>query len=193
MIIMGTPLVVREYRKPIRNLARQTGSSRFRSSAGISMIEVLVTLVIVSVGLLGAAAMVINGLESNRNAYLRTQASILAYDMADRIRANGAQLASYTGFAFDSTGEDAPDLPGCFTSDAGCDSAGLANADLAQWAGALEGADGGVVLLPAAQGAIVDAGGGDVTITVSWIESQWDDDDEAFADQAQNFVLRFNL
>jgi hypothetical protein len=69
----------------------------------------------------------------------------------------------------------------------------LANADLAQWAGALEGADGGVVLLPAAQGAIADAGGGDVTITVSWIESQWDDDEEAITDQAQNFVLRFNL
>jgi type IV pilus assembly protein PilV len=190
---MGMPLVVRDYRKPVGTAGRQLGSCRLRSDSGISMIEVLVTLVIVSVGLLGAAAMVINGLESNRNAYLRTQASILAYDMADRIRANGAQLASYTGFAFDSTDEEAPDLPGCFTSDAGCDGAGLANADLAQWAGALEGADGGVVLLPAAQGAIADAGGGDVTITISWIESQWDDDEEAITDQAQNFVLRFNL
>lgn len=190
---MGMPLGVRESVKPIAPFAGQGAPCNRRAEVGITMIEILVTLVIVSIGLLGAAAMVMNGLESNRNAYLRTQASILAYDMADRIRANGGQLATYTGFAFDSEDDDAPDLPACFTADAGCDPAGLAAADLAQWAGALEGADGGVILLPAAQGGIADAGGGDVAITVSWVESQWDEDEEAVIDQAQNFVLRFNL
>jgi len=194
MIMMETQLLVRKCRGHFAASASELRPAPSVSEAGITMIEVLVTLVIVSVGLFGAAAMVINGLESNRNAFLRTQASILAYDMADRIRSNGDQLVtSYVGFSFDSKTEEAAEIPACFTSEAGCGPADLAAADLAQWAGALEGADGGVVLLPAARGAIADAGGGDVSITVSWTDSQWDDDEEEFSDQDKTFVLRFNL
>lgn len=55
---------------------------------GLSLIEVLVTLLITSVGLLGLAALQGRSLQFNHGAYLRSQANILAYDMADRMRLN---------------------------------------------------------------------------------------------------------
>lgn len=193
MIILETQLAARKSRMSVNRSRRAIQRKELPGSQqGITMIEILVTVVIISVGLLGAAAMVINGLESNRNAYLRTQASILAYDMADRIRANAGQVASYDNFDFDSEDEDAPDLPQCFTSDEGCGPTGLATADLAQWARALDGVDGGVILLPAAVGSIALAGD-EITITVSWLESQWDEGAGSVSDQTQNFVLTFNL
>lgn len=60
-------------------------------SAGFSMIEVLVTLVILSVGLLGLAALQARALQYNQGAYLRSQANILAYDVVDRMRINRAR------------------------------------------------------------------------------------------------------
>ena len=52
------------------------------------LIEVLVALVVLSVGLLGLAALQQNAVRFNHDAYLRSQATVLAYDIADRIRGN---------------------------------------------------------------------------------------------------------
>lgn len=60
------------------------------AQAGMSLIEVLVTLVLISVGLLGVAALQLTTLKSNQEAYVRSQASVLADYMLDRIRANQA-------------------------------------------------------------------------------------------------------
>lgn len=64
---------------------------------GLSLIEVLVTLFVTSVGLLGIAAMQAKSLQFNHAAYLRSQANILAYDMADRMRLNrdSARVGQY--------------------------------------------------------------------------------------------------
>lgn len=64
---------------------------------GLSLIEVMVTLFVTSVGLLGIAAMQAKSLQFNHAAYLRSQANILAYDMADRMRLNrdSARLGQY--------------------------------------------------------------------------------------------------
>ena len=73
-----------------------------RTHRGFSLIEMLVALVVMSVGMLGIAALYIESLRSNRGAVLRTQAVALAYDMADRIRANrmaGNQYALALGAA----------------------------------------------------------------------------------------------
>ena len=58
------------------------------TAAGFSLIEVLVALVVLSVGLLGLAALQQNAVRFNHDAYLRSQATVLAYDIADRIRGN---------------------------------------------------------------------------------------------------------
>ncbi|BBB27734.1 type IV pilus modification protein PilV [Amphritea japonica] len=55
---------------------------------GASLIEVLVTLVLVAVGLSGMMIMQVRGLEQNQSAYLQTQAIAMAADLADRIRLN---------------------------------------------------------------------------------------------------------
>lgn len=57
-------------------------------AAGVTLIEVLITLVIMSVGLLGVAAMQLVTLRGNYTAFSRSQAAVLAGDMLDRMRAN---------------------------------------------------------------------------------------------------------
>lgn len=59
-----------------------------RKQRGVTLVELLVTLVVVSVGLLGIAALHLVSLRNNLHAHLRSQASVLAADMVDRMRAN---------------------------------------------------------------------------------------------------------
>lgn len=61
---------------------------------GMTLIEVLVALLILTVGLLGAAAVQINALKYTDSSRMTSQASFIAYDMMDRIRANSG--ANYT-------------------------------------------------------------------------------------------------
>ncbi|CAI8762038.1 type IV pilus assembly protein PilV [Pseudomonas sp. IT-P74] len=61
---------------------------------GMTLVEVLVALVILGVGLLGAAAFQLNALKYTDSARMTSQASFIAYDLMDRIRANAA--ADYT-------------------------------------------------------------------------------------------------
>lgn len=56
--------------------------------AGFTLIEVLVAIVILAIGLLGQAALQSSGLRSSQESYLRTQATLLAADISDRMRAN---------------------------------------------------------------------------------------------------------
>ncbi|WP_097305155.1 type IV pilus modification protein PilV [Pseudomonas chlororaphis] len=58
--------------------------------AGMTLIEVLVAVLILGVGLLGAAAVQLNALRYTDSALMTSQASFIAYDMLDRIRANSA-------------------------------------------------------------------------------------------------------
>ena len=67
-------------------------NSTKKKSTGLTMIEVLVTLVILSIGLLGMAALQLTGLRSANSSNYRTQAILLANDMAERMRANQAAV-----------------------------------------------------------------------------------------------------
>ena len=68
---------------------------------GFSLVEVLVALIVLSVGMLGIASLYVDSLRAGRTALLRTQAVFLATDMADRIRANPTAGAAYAlGGAF---------------------------------------------------------------------------------------------
>lgn len=62
------------------------------------MVEVLVTVVVVSFGLLGFAGLLTKAVVDNRVAYMRSQATVLAYDITERMRANRAAAVggSYT-------------------------------------------------------------------------------------------------
>ena len=71
-----------------------------RSNAGFTLIEILVSMVVLAIGLLGVAAMQLRGLQYSHDAYLRSQISVLAYGMADRMRLNKANAAAYYASIF---------------------------------------------------------------------------------------------
>lgn len=55
---------------------------------GFTLVEVMVTLIIMTIGLLGVASLQLAGMRSNHSAYLRTQAAIAVSDLIDRMRAD---------------------------------------------------------------------------------------------------------
>lgn len=55
---------------------------------GFTLIEVMVALVILAVGLLGMASLMTRSQQSNESAYSRSQATLMAYDIIERMRAN---------------------------------------------------------------------------------------------------------
>jgi type IV pilus assembly protein PilV len=63
--------------------------------SGFSLLEVLIALLIFSLGLIGMAGLMVVSVKTNHSAYLRTQASFMAESMADRMRSN--RRALWTG------------------------------------------------------------------------------------------------
>ncbi len=101
-------------------------SCHYNNQPGFTLIEVLVSMVILSIGLLGIFAMQSRALMDNQDAYLRTQAVFLAYEMSDRIRANAthweSKLASLSDIltqaeSFKVPGDGSPQHPFCSAYD----------------------------------------------------------------------------
>jgi type IV pilus assembly protein PilV len=63
---------------------------------GFTLVEGLIALLVLSIGMLGIAALYAETLQSGRSAQLRTQAVSIAADLADRIRANRVPVNAYT-------------------------------------------------------------------------------------------------
>lgn len=85
-------------------------SCRRGKVSGFTLVEVLIALIVLSIGLLGIAAMYVETLRANRSALVRTQAIALASDLADRIRANRVPADAYTGTGLN--GQAIADLAG---------------------------------------------------------------------------------
>jgi type IV pilus assembly protein PilV len=68
-----------------------------KPSAGFSLVESLVALVVISVGMIGIAALYAQGLRAGTTAVYRTLAVNLVADMADRIRGNRLGDTNYGG------------------------------------------------------------------------------------------------
>jgi type IV pilus assembly protein PilV len=64
------------------------GGRRLSTSSGFTLIEVLVSVVVLSFGLLGMAGMQAASLKSNREARLQSSAVVLARELAEMIRGN---------------------------------------------------------------------------------------------------------
>ena len=90
------------------------------AQCGVSLIEVMVSLIIVSIGLLGAAALQATALRNNQGSYERTQTSILTQGIFDAMRAN---LAAVNANSYN-TGGYVCSPPAA---------AGLAGSDIARW------------------------------------------------------------
>lgn len=71
------------------------GIQQTKPACGFTLIEVLITMLITAIGILGIAALQFRGLQFSHDAYLRSQVNTLAYDMADRMRLNRTNAANY--------------------------------------------------------------------------------------------------
>jgi len=78
-------------------ILRNTQSRTIRYHGGFSLVEVLIALVIMSVGMLGIAGLYVEGMRAGRTSTFRHHAVTLASDVADRIRANRAGAVDYEG------------------------------------------------------------------------------------------------
>jgi len=120
-----------------------------KTQRGTTLIEVLVALVVLSVGLLGIAALQMTSLRNNRGAHLRSQAQVLAYDIADRMRAN-RDVALANAYVITMTGTPA--------------GTGLVLTDLQEWKNTL------AAVLPGGNGEIVRVGEM-FRITIQWTDT----------------------
>jgi type IV pilus assembly protein PilV len=120
---------------------------------GFSLLEILISVVVLSLGLLGVAALQTRSVGFVHSGELRSIASYQAYNMIDRIRANkaGRTAGSYASL----TGEGSD--PGCTT----CTPAQIAQKDQFEWNNA------NATLLPLGQGTVTQTGNV-YTITVHW-------------------------
>ncbi|WP_020410262.1 type IV pilus modification protein PilV [Hahella ganghwensis] len=99
-----------------------------KAQKGLGLIEVLVTVLILAVGLLGIAALQAKSLKNNAESYYRTQATVLATDLADRVRSNRAILDTFEN-AYDMTFATSKTI----TTTKNCETAACSESDLAEY------------------------------------------------------------
>lgn len=116
------------------------GSNRGHRSGGFTLIEVLVTVVVLSLGLLGLAGLQVVSLTNNQTAYYRSIATQQANDMMDRMRAN------LNGISAGNYDNQTAANQGCLSSS--CTAENMAKTDLFQWLA------NNAALLPSGSGAV---------------------------------------
>jgi type IV pilus assembly protein PilV len=137
-------------------------------ATGFTIVEVLVSLVILSIGLLGIAKLVLYSAHSNDSAYLRSQATQLAYEILDNMRANPTAVAA---LQYNTPLSAAATNPGFSCVAANCTSGNMALYDVYVWKSRLAaGSTGGA--LPSGQGSVTVTG---TTPLMATIVVQWDD------------------
>jgi type IV pilus assembly protein PilV len=145
-------------------------SNSHASERGFSMIEVLVTLLVISLALLGTAGLQAYAMRLNQGGQFRTQAVFLAADLAERIEANKAgtyALADTTAAAFLASATTVS--AACVTS--ACTTAALVDYDLSQWQNAVAAS------LPQSSWSVSQVLVGNqstYTIVVSWVDRRSD-------------------
>jgi type IV pilus assembly protein PilV len=139
---------------------------------GIGMVEVLVALLIISIGLLGYAGLQLRALSSTEDAHLRSQAIAIAQDLSERIAVNPQALDTYlddTNWTpLTITGGKPGGWDDCLTS--ACSIEEMAESDILQirWQAAQ--------LLPAGQVLLSECAGSDaLCATVSWLDASPED------------------
>ncbi len=134
---------------------------QINAQRGFTLIEVMVAVVVLSLGLLGLAGLQVTGLRNNQSASFRSTATVLAYDITDAMRANRTD-------ARDGKYEIA-------MADAKPTGSAIYQQDLNNWLSEL------ALRLPAGDGSVTVASDM-VTVTVQW-------DDTRGASAAQQFVM----
>jgi type IV pilus assembly protein PilV len=120
---------------------------------GVSLIESMIALLVISIGLLGIASMLVTAMKQNLVALNHSKSVWIGYSMADRVRANVSEFTNYADI--DTSKSYSQDCMG-----ASCSNAQMVTADAEEWTTQVQN-------LPAGRGLIT----GDATelaITVMW-------------------------
>jgi type IV pilus assembly protein PilV len=139
-----------------------------RQQAGFTLLEVLIAITVLAIGLLGLAGLQLITLQTGQVSYQRSQAITLAYEVADRMRANRLQAGAK---AYAVTALTTPTAATTNCGTASCSAAQLATYDVSTWYARVQN------LLPSGTASIAcsTAGCGTgvmQTVTVMWDESQ---------------------
>ncbi len=136
-----------------------------KNSKGFTIIEVLVAMVILSIGVLGLGVLQLTAVQNTQGGYMRSQATILAYDMIDSMRAN---IPAVAGGDYSITFAQAtPVAVDCFGLVANCTTRQMAISDLNRWRNVLGN------YLPSGSGQVSTVNVGittQVTVAVTWID-----------------------
>jgi len=156
------------------------------NEGGFTLIEVLIALVILAVGLLGMATLMTTSLQSNQGAYRRSQASLQAYDLVERMRMNRSQAITTDDYTLDkASGKPSGQPPTC--DEAGCNPHQQAQLDMYQWRTAL------ITALPDAITSITRADNNKYTLTISWSEVGSNMKDSSAKTITPSFNMRIDL
>ncbi|MCK5727747.1 MAG: type IV pilus modification protein PilV [Methylococcales bacterium] len=106
-----------------------------KKNKGFTLIEILISMIVLAIGLLGLAGLQMTGLRNNLSSYHRTQATQLAYDMADRMRVNiaNAKLGSNSIYVRKTPPSNAQKQTACLTISGTCTPIHMAEQDLFEW------------------------------------------------------------
>ena len=132
-----------------------------KRQVGVSLVESLIALLVISIGLLGIAALQITSVQQNSSAANHSQAVWMAYEMSDRIRANSNpdndRFDDYAGI--DTT---AITTQACLAT--ACSEQQMIDADATDWANLVSN-------LPAGRGRVEDNAPDGLLIKVMWDDS----------------------
>ncbi|WP_192894159.1 type IV pilus modification protein PilV [Guyparkeria sp. SCN-R1] len=159
-----------------------------KGQCGVGLIEVLIAVLVLSIGFLGIAALQAKALSNNNSAMARTQATIASYSILDAMRADRANAlagdydTTVTYSASSTSNDGNVTAASCSTSTS---LSGLADAQVQAWcAGGGSGAPNGLAALgDGATGTIVCDSNGVCTITVTF------DDGKATGGEATQAVV----
>ena len=104
-------------------------------SGGFTLLEVLVALLVLSLGLLGLAALQTVGIKFNQQSYQRTQATFYAYDILDRMRANRTAAGTVNPIYSNITTTTYPGSTDCAAT--ACTADQMAEYDIRKWKDAI--------------------------------------------------------
>lgn len=98
---------------------------------GSSLIEVLVSMLVLAMGILGISAMQTGTLKNNQNSYMRTQAVFHSLDIVERMLSNqaGVEAGNYNN--------PTPVFTAACQTGTGCTAAQMAADDVAVWEGSI--------------------------------------------------------
>ena len=162
--------------------------NRMKLQQGAGLIEILITILITAIGLLGLAVMQTLGMINTQSSYYRSQATILASEYADILRSNQVQLKQDK---FGDSADDGTDwstaasvyskIADC-SSLVGCSDIERAESDLANWSEKVQST--------LANGrADVERVGDVYHLTISWLDDRRDQDSDN--NTSKNFITSF--